>query len=532
MRTRSIYAKILSLLLSAVIVMATVPLFAMKADAAASGINVETHTQAEIKAYIKSNGAKVEDPTTYGTKPKTSAPYSAGTLTLGSLKSALNMLNQMRYIAGIDDDVTLNTDYNKQAQAAALLNYVNDTLSHTPAKPSGISNGLYQLGYEGASHSNIAYAASSANMPGYHTLNQRMVKGWMEDGDASNISRVGHRRWVLNPAMAQTGFGMVAGQLDWYTSYYAMYALDTRRASTYQGVAWPAQNMPVEYFGSIYPWTVSLGTPVDIDKAKVTLKRKSDGKTWTFSKNKTTDGYFNVDNSGYGATGCIIFRPNNITYAHGDTFDVSISGISSAVSYTVNFFSIADGSSDTDTNTKTTYAKTYKKAATDKAFTVKTTLTAGGTKPTYTSSNTKVATIDKNNGKVTMKGPGYTIITVKIAKTGTTKAKSEKILITVKPKKQAIKDVSAVKDGRLTVQWTKDTKATGYQMQYSTDKHFKKGVTSVPISKKATTSKSITKLTEGKIYYVRVRAYKNVKLDGKNTKLYSAWSVAKNVRAK
>ncbi|MFP3155166.1 CAP domain-containing protein [Lachnospiraceae bacterium ZAX-1] len=365
MTRRNSYSKILSLLLSLMITMAAVPLFAMKADAAASGIHVEAHTKEAIKSYIKLNGAKIEDPTTFATNPSTSAPYSAGTLTSGSLQSALAMLNQMRYIAGIDADVTLNETYNQKTQAAALLNYLNDTLSHDPAKPSGINDALFNLGHAGAGESNIAYAASSANIPGYHTLNQRIVKGWMEDADASNVSLVGHRRWVLNPAMAQTGFGMVAGQLgSWYKSYYAMYAFDSARTSTYNGVAWPAQNMPIEYFGDTYPWSVSLGKTVDAGNVSVTLTRQSDHKEWVFNKNTPLDAtsnengtYFNVNNDGYGAKGCIIFRPADIVYANGDAFDVKITGVSPEVSYTVNFFSLLDAPVITTQPISATYSK-------------------------------------------------------------------------------------------------------------------------------------------------------------------------------
>ena len=114
------------------------------------------------------------------------------------------------------------------------------------------------------------------------------------------------------------------------------------KASEY-GVAWPAQNMPVEYFGTDFPWSVSMGKNVDITSVKVKLTRESDGKVWNFSSEEA-DGYFNVNNAGYGQKGCIIFRPDtSIKYTAGDVFDVDITGLGSDVSYTVNFFSLEDG---------------------------------------------------------------------------------------------------------------------------------------------------------------------------------------------
>ena len=58
------------------------------------------------------------------------------------------------------------------------------------------------------------------------------------------------------------------------------------------------------------------------------------------------------------------------------------------------------------------------------------------------------------------------------------------------------------------VKWKRDKKASGYIIQYSTDKKFKKNVKKVVISKNQTTSKKIGKLKSGKKYYARVCAYK------------------------
>ena len=67
-------------------------------------------------------------------------------------------------------------------------------------------------------------------------------------------------------------------------TYAAMYAFDNWYEPTdYYGVAWPAQNMPVEFFGSSYPWSISMGKEVDKSAVKVTLIRQSDQKKWAFS---------------------------------------------------------------------------------------------------------------------------------------------------------------------------------------------------------------------------------------------------------
>ena len=121
--------------------------------------------------------------------------------------------------------------------------------------------------------------------------------------------------------------------------------------------------------------------------------------------------------------------------------------------------------------------------------------------------------------KVTVKGKG--------AYTGT-KTAAFKIL----PKATSVSKTKAAKRG-FTVAWKKPSKAnlkqtTGYKVQWSTDKKFKKAVKSKLVKKNKTTSLKVSKLKGGKKYYVRVCAYK--KVGGKY--YYSAWSKAKAVKTK
>jgi hypothetical protein len=80
----------------------------------------------------------------------------------------------------------------------------------------------------------------------------------------------------------------------------------------------------------------------------------------------------------------------------------------------------------------------------------------------------------------------------------------------------------------LKVTWKKDSQATGYQIVYATNSKFTSGKKTVTVSKNSTTSKTISKLTKGKSYYVKVRSYKTI--DGK--KVYGAYSTIKKVNCK
>ena len=291
--------------------------------AAASGLGVESHTQEEIIKHIKDSGALITDDTVYKTNYSAEQPYSAGVLDESTLNSGIAMLNNIRYIAGLNYDVTLDEEFNKECQAGALIGKIYEAIDHHPKQPSGMSDDLYQLAYKGCSESNIAW--------GFSTLNKCIVFGWMSDEDEGNISSVGHRAWCLNPTMGKTGFGVV-------DNYYNMHSFDRSYTSSIKNISWPAQNMPVEYFDKNMPWSVFTGSGETASDVKVTLTRQSDGKVWNFSQD-SADGYFNCTN--YIQSGTIVFRPSDITgYNDGDVFTVSVTGVKTPLSYTVSFFSL------------------------------------------------------------------------------------------------------------------------------------------------------------------------------------------------
>ncbi|MBR1865344.1 MAG: leucine-rich repeat protein [Lachnospiraceae bacterium] len=299
----------------------------IETSVAATRNSVEVPSQEEIREYIRSSGAYLNQKVTYSENPSTTSPYSAGKLSNDTYDNALGMVKNIRYIAGLSTDIEWDDTYNERAQAASLVCAVNQALSHTPAQPVGMEDALYNLGYSGASSSNIAM--------GYSTLNSAILTGWMNDSDSSNRDRLGHRRWILNPAMKKTGFGMVG-------RYSAMHVIGGSVSTGNVTVMWPAQQMPFEYFYG-GTWSVSTGNTETMEDISVKLVRVSDQRTWNFSQSENegddNSGYFNVNNDGYGSRGCIIFKPNNIEYHAGDVYNVSISGSSiGEITYSTEFF--------------------------------------------------------------------------------------------------------------------------------------------------------------------------------------------------
>jgi len=288
---------------------------ASNGDQGSPDLQVDYHTKTEIANYIKNHPDSDAYQVNYDANPVITPPYALGKISDSSLNGTITLFNTFRYIAGIPANVTLNDEYNELAQSAALVNAANNQMSHHPNQPSGMSDEMYQKGKKGAGSSNIGW--------GYRSLGSALKTGWMSDADSGNIDRIGHRRWVLNPSMGQTGFGYAG-------SHSAMYAFDSSNSEgkNYKGVAWPAQNTPVGYFPSNDPWSISLDDYVD--SATVTLTCVNTGNSWVFygtpDCKKTTDaGYININNDGYGQSGCIIFRPAGGTnVSKGYSYNVSI----------------------------------------------------------------------------------------------------------------------------------------------------------------------------------------------------------------
>ncbi|MCL2023614.1 MAG: chitobiase/beta-hexosaminidase C-terminal domain-containing protein [Oscillospiraceae bacterium] len=329
--------KLSSLLLTVVLLLSIA--LSMPFSAKAEGLQVAYRTQAQINAYMKQHPAAASDAVSFKTSPSLSGSYSAGEMSAASLQSCLNMINQIRYIAGLSS-VALDSNFNRAAQAVSLIGGLNGTISHYPNRPNSIAGGqydaLYKLAYDGAARSNL-YVSYPARTP-----NQAMLLGYMADNDKVNIVTAGHRRWALFPSLGKIGFGYVnaqfMGNMGAYSTMYHGFDRSNAKAQE-KNVAWPAQNMPASFFDAAYPWSLSVGEDLSGRKISVTVTRKSNGQKWNFvTLGDSSAGYFNVDNGTYGQQGCVIFRPDGVVVAPGESYDVSISGTPQPIAYTVNFF--------------------------------------------------------------------------------------------------------------------------------------------------------------------------------------------------
>ena len=141
----------------------------------------------------------------------------------------------------------------------------------------------------------------------------------------------------------------------------------------------------------------------------------------------------------------------------------------------------------------------------------------------------------KYNGKTLKNGTDYTVsysnnksigtATVKITGKGSYTGTITKTF-KINPAKQEIQKLTA-KSKAFFVDWAQKGSATGYEIQYATNSKFT-SAKKVTITNNKTDTKTISKLSGKKKYYVRVRSYTTVK----GTKYYGAWSASKSVTTK
>ena len=307
------------------------------AEETAHGFALEQHTAREIRAFFASHPWEMQNRTVYAETPSLTAPYSAGALSEETQQEALNCINCIRYTAGLPADLTVKEEYAELAQAAALVNCLNGVLDHTPEKPGGMDEPLFQLGKLGSGSSNLSKGRSA--------LCQSVIQGFIGDSDDKNLPVLGHRRWILNPELLYTGFGQTE-------RYYAVYVHDFNRKEPFTGdyIAWPPQNMLYFLYssGGRYAFSVSLGSRYDTaDPGTVTVDIRSEalGTTYHLDGNCTDFSYYlRVSTEMYGIPNCLIFYPGQI-FPENDTVTVSISGITkngepAPISYTISFFTM------------------------------------------------------------------------------------------------------------------------------------------------------------------------------------------------
>jgi hypothetical protein len=254
-------------------------------------------------------------------------------------EAGLRALAAYRFLCDVPfGDLLIDRDYAAHALAGAKLLAKVGMLTHTPDNP-GLPDEEYQFALKGTSSSNIC---TSNDLP-------LAIQIFMGDSDATNVDRLGHRRWCLNPAMLKTGFGADK------SGYSCMWSMDSSRKNVpeFDFVAYPPRGlMPTRYFKNGDAWSVSLNpkrfqkpepsvkatvTPVRFDPVRATLRRENNPLEMEFVKTS-------YENFGTGP--CIIFRPKEVKIEDGSAFLVTLRGLKQTngqdapLEYFVGFFDL------------------------------------------------------------------------------------------------------------------------------------------------------------------------------------------------
>ena len=300
----------------------------------------ELHNRDEVRAMYAGYVAYYSA-SPYKSAPSVSAPYDAGELTYAALDGALLYVNFLRRLAYLDDGVSLDPLYTLRAQHAAVLLAANDELAHDAACPDDMPRDFYETAHTGTMSSNIACINWMED-----SILLTAVEFFARDDGEANLRNLGHRRWLFNPRMSSTGFGLANSASG--LTYAVMYAHDDSRAvSGWDSVVWPSAGaFPAELMSPDLAWSIVLDPEmydVDASDISVRISEKDCGEAAL--------DYFRVDTSGYGAGPCVIFVPDLDgmgieDYQQNQQWSVRVEGLvdingrSAEISYTVDMISL------------------------------------------------------------------------------------------------------------------------------------------------------------------------------------------------
>lgn len=446
-----------------------------------------TPSQADITAKYKKLGLVGFDQrrAEFGTEPSLTEPYSPGSLSAGSKKNSLALLNFIRYTAGLPE-VKLDKRLVDQAQCTALLFAINGSQSYKPKRPEGISDEIYD-----AAMSGTGGRYSLAFMGG---INLTMVKGFLADSGQYDITEVERRQQLLSPQLEKVGFG--------YADVFSVvqFGENADKQSTHDYIAWPPENMPMELYmpdftSGRYAFSITPGSEYDqnsLKKAKITVTLVNTGKKWKISsgkKSKNTVFYVDKDAD---EPGCIIFD-TGYTYSSGDIVRVEITGLTKGgvpadISYDVNFFTMCPDIADCEFQEIPDC--------------------------TYTGKKITPALNITFDGEKLVKGRDYTVKYSRNRSAGTAVAEikgkgrfsgDHTFFFNIVPKKQKIKAISGGAED-FTVSWTPDKQAAFYEVQYSLNKDMSGARTITSAAVCECTMRCWLGVKPGSRYYVRVRS--------------------------
>lgn len=368
-----------------------------------------------------------------------------------------------------------------------------------------------------------------------------------------------------------------------------MYAIENFSSSNIKavpGVAWPAQNMPLELWDEGNAWSVSFGRNLVADSISVTVSKNDGQQSWHLTDDGG-DGSLSISNQNYGQPGCVIFTPNSASYKSGDVYHVTIKESDQIIAdYDVNFFTVYEANNDfsissaddedIDYNGDYDYdydygygygygsydyteatAKTISEMKAQKVSNLKLLKQVDDyygyldlefewnqpekyktemfdyylngeycgytTEDDFSESNNKVSIhLYSAYEKALKRGRGYILSVQPDYWVKQTHVLGEKVDLKFATKPNKVTAVTVKTTSHKAKVSWNKKIGSGYQVQIATNSKFTKNKKTYKIASSKTLSKTISGLKSGKKYYVRVRAYKTY-----GNTAYGKWSTTK-----
>ncbi len=195
----------------------------------------------------------------------------AGTLAPDVYQKIVRRANYFRELAGVHNQLQLDSNH-ATAQAAALLMFANNTLTHDPSPDMICFSKLAELG----AGSNLSFGT---------VIFKEFVVDQIADEGGSNQS-VGHRRWILNADARFLRFGATPNTyaLDVFSNYsWNAPVLTIPETYSYPGKGY------IPYQLIFKRWSFSISGEGSFSDATITVKKN--GQTISVS-NETWDNAY------------------------------------------------------------------------------------------------------------------------------------------------------------------------------------------------------------------------------------------------
>ncbi len=231
---------------------------------------------------------------------------NAGTIDSGSIQGTLSLVNYYRNLAGLPAVVEDST-WDQEAQACALIEDANFNTYGLSNSPQSSWQCYSSSGANAAAQSNLASLNSQSSIAVY-----------MEDPGNPYF---GHRSWVLSNNFSTVGIGSTT------TASCLKVEGGNPIPEPQPWVAWPpAGVVPINALLSVdlTGWSIQSDT-INLSNAKISVESGGTNLPVTVAQV-----------NGYGANFKISFKPTGWHSIVGNTYTVSVSGISSPIQYSVN----------------------------------------------------------------------------------------------------------------------------------------------------------------------------------------------------